>query len=259
MIHKSEDNYQFPAFIELSSVDSTNNYALSLVRSQNLTERQLEALHGTAVFAHEQYLGKGQRGKTWASASRKNVHLSLIIAPEGILLHRQFVLTALTALVARRFMEEKAGLPCSVKWPNDIYFQDRKAGGILIENIISGTEWKWAVAGIGLNINQTDFDPALPNPVSLKQITGKEFDCVELAKELSRDVFEAVSGYRMQVAGDLLSEYNRRLYKRGEKVKLKKDNRVFEATIKEVAENGQLVVETGMEERFDFGEVSFII
>lgn len=265
-----EDNYQFPAFIELPTVDSTNNYALSLLRNADMTERQLTNLHKTAIFAHEQYGGKGQRGKTWLSARGQNIHLSLIIMPKPLQLHQQFSLTALTALATREFMEEISDQSFAIKWPNDIYFQDRKAGGILIENIISGREWKWAVIGVGLNINQTSFEPQLQNPVSLKQVTGKDFDCLDLARRLADTVFGGIAdlrttaGNRLQVTGEktltsFIENYNKHLYKRGKKVKLKKGGRVFEATVKEVTEHGQLVVEHGMEERFDFGEVSWVL
>lgn len=273
MAQQNEDNLQFSRFIELESIDSTNNYALDLARAKNLTDRQSATLHGCTVFAHEQREGKGQRGKRWSSASGENVQMSLILTPHPLKLHRQFVLSAMIALAVRDFMAEKSGKEFYIKWPNDIYFQDRKAGGILIENIISGNDWKWAVAGIGLNINQTEFDPALPNPVSLKQIAGREFDCLELARELSIGFFNTFENYFLGNTSHpepripnpeprtphLLSEYNKHLYKRGQKVKLKKDNRVFEAVIKEVAENGQLIVETAIEERFDFGEIGFII
>ena len=262
MLQQNADNLQFPRFIELESIDSTNNYALDLARSQNLTDRQVANIHGTTIFAHEQRNGKGQRGKKWDSATGKNVQMSLIIAPAPLKLHQQFILSAMIAVAVRDFIADITGEEIFIKWPNDIYFQDRKAGGILIENIILGREWKWAIAGIGLNINQTDFNPELPNPVSFKQITGREFDCVELAKELSAAVFEKIADCRLHItdySAKILKDYNDHLYKLGQTVKLKKENRVFEAAIKEVAANGQLVVQTAMEERFDFGEVVWVI
>lgn len=292
MTQENEDNLQFLRFIELKSIDSTNNYALDMAKMQNLTERQVDKLHGTSVFAHEQHQGKGQRGKSWTSAPGENVQTSLIIAPAPLKLHQQFVLSAMIALIVREVMSQKSGEEFTIKWPNDIYFQDRKAGGILIENIVSGTDWRWAIAGIGLNINQTEFDPHLPNPVSLKEITGKSYDCVALAKEIGRKAFGAFEEFfpngnvapirfadrrrHDEIAGEtsslvffdgtetkeisriILAEYNNHLYKRGEKVKLRKDSRVFEATIKEVTASGQLVVEHALEERFNFGEVVWL-
>jgi BirA family biotin operon repressor/biotin-[acetyl-CoA-carboxylase] ligase len=243
-------------------VDSTNNYALNLLRDQNLTERQMQKMHGTAVFAHEQFQGKGQRGKTWLSAAGENIQLSVIIAPQPLQLYSQFFLTMIVALAVRAFLEEKSGKTFSIKWANDIYFQDKKAGGILIENIIYGNGWKWAVAGIGLNINQIDFDPSLPNPVSLKQISGNNFDCVTLAKELSKKIISFFENFVQSTSAeketDLLKTYNAHLYKRGEKVRLKKNNRIFETTIKEVTANGLLITEHGMEESFSFGEVEWV-
>ena len=260
MAQQNQDN-----FIELPLVDSTNNYARQLLKEQNLTERQGHNLHGTTIFAHHQWQGKGQRGKSWQSAPGENLQMSLILNPQPLLLQQQFSLSMLVALAVRQFFADKSGSDIVIKWPNDIYFQDRKAGGILIENIITGAEWRWAIVGIGLNINQTSFDPLLPNPVSLKQITGKSFHCVELAKELSKKVSGIVTSCRLPVTGsptplfNVLKEYNAHLYKRGQKVKLKKDSRVFETTVKEITLNGQLVVEHGVEERFEFGEVTWVI
>ena len=144
-------------FIELLSVDSTNNYALTKLHA-GLTQ------HGAAFFAHEQIAGKGQRGKTWISEKDANLILSVVINPHHLLeLTQQFLLSACVAVSAAEFFSRYAGDATRIKWPNDLYWSDRKAGGILIENIIgsqrSDTEspiasWLWAVAGIGININQ---------------------------------------------------------------------------------------------------------
>lgn len=252
------DGQAFPPVIELLSVDSTNNYALSLLKHPKLTERQGQTMHGLAVFAHEQYAGKGQRGKKWQSQKGENIHLSVVLDPRKIALQQQFILIAIVALAVRGFFDRYAQSDISIKWPNDIYFRDRKAGGILIENIISGNEWRWAVAGIGLNINQTDFEPAIAKKaVSLKQITGKSFDCFELAQTLRDDLLKEYDNYNANAA-EVLAGYNRYLYKKNEKVSLEKDGQVFEAIIKEVLPTGQLAACTDMELRFDFGGVSWV-
>ncbi|MCH5600349.1 biotin--[acetyl-CoA-carboxylase] ligase [Niabella ginsengisoli] len=246
--------------IELSSIDSTNNYALSLLKGPNLTERQENVGHGSAVFAHEQFAGKGQRGKTWLSHSGENVHLSVIINPEKIGLQRQFLLIAIIALAVRDFFDHYAQSDISIKWPNDIYFKERKAGGILIENVISGKEWKWAVAGIGLNINQIDFQKVKERiPVSLKQITGKSFDCFELAKELRNEIMNRYEYVMMSQSVDaIIEEYNHYLFKKNEKVYFEKEGKTFEALVKEVLPTGQLIVQTDVEMNFDFGEVKWL-
>ncbi len=249
-------------FIELLSVDSTNNYALTKLHA-GLTQ------HGAAFFAHEQIAGKGQRGKTWISEKDANLILSVVINPHHLLeLTQQFLLSACVAVSAAEFFSRYAGDATRIKWPNDLYWSDRKAGGILIENIIgsqrSDTEspiasWLWAVAGIGININQASFSPELKNPVSLRQITGKNFDPVALAKELC-DILEKNFKYLIINGFDTIyTTYLSLLYKKNEPVKLKKDNRVFEAIIQSVLPTGELVVKHAIEERFNFGEIEWMI
>jgi BirA family transcriptional regulator, biotin operon repressor / biotin---[acetyl-CoA-carboxylase] ligase len=250
-------------FVELQSVDSTNNYARQLIHAATLPDRQNMAQHGMAIFSHSQLAGKGQRGKTWNSEKGANIALSILIKPQGISINNQFYLSACAAVAVQVFFSRYAGDETKIKWPNDLYWQDRKAGGILIESGVQSSGsgvgvWQWAIVGIGININQTKFE-GLPNPVSLKQVTGKSFEPLVLAKEL-HDVF--VSNYNQLLtkgADEIITRYNSFLYKRNEKVKLKKDNRVFDAVIKEVSPSGRLVTQHAIEEGFDFGEVEWII
>ena len=143
---------------------------------------------GTCYFAHEQTSGKGQRGKSWATERGANIILSIVLKPDFLQPTQQFQLSASIAVAARQFFDGYDRDSIKIKWPNDIYWRDRKLGGILIENIIrskpEGGNWDWAVVGIGANINQTNFGTELKNPTSLKQITGKSFDQIELAKKL---------------------------------------------------------------------------
>jgi len=163
----------------LPRVDSTNNYAMAQIRAGL-------AKHGNGYFAAEQTAGKGQRGKGWQAEPGANIILSLVLQPHWLQVSRQFHLSAAVALGCYDFFHSLAGDDTSLKWPNDIYWRDRKAGGILIENLLSGNSWQFSVAGIGLNINQTHFPDALANPVSLRQITGREWDVPHLIKELCR-------------------------------------------------------------------------
>ena len=251
-------------FIELQSIDSTNKYAMGLIHGNHLPDGQDEPQHGMAFFAHEQTAGKGQRGKNWMSEKGSNIALSILLNPFPLSIPDQFKLSVCIAVSTWELFSKYAGDETQIKWPNDIYWRDRKAGGILIENIIQSSQsaigsWQWAVAGIGININQTVFDPALTNPVSLKQITGKNFQPIELAKELC-----AVSenNYQLLMAGNfetLFNKYQTHLYKKDEKVKFKKDNRVFETIIKGVSETGQLITQHSIEESFEFGEIEWII
>ena len=237
---------------------------MGLIHGDHLPDGQGEAQHGMAVFTHEQTAGKGQRGKNWVSQKDLNIALSILLNPYPLSVPDQFKLSVCIAVSAWDFFLKYAGDETKIKWPNDIYWRDRKAGGILIENIVQSSQstvgsWQWSVAGIGININQTDFDPNLPNPVSLKQITGIIHEPIELAKELCSIIEK---NYQLLITGNIITLFNKyqsQLYKKDEKIKLKKGTRVFETTIKGVSETGQLITQHSIEERFEFGEVEWVL
>lgn len=251
-------------FIELQSVDSTNNYARRQIHADRLPDRQGLVQHGMVVFAHEQTAGRGQRGKVWTAEPGLNIAISIVINPAPISLSDQFQLSACTALAVHEFFLKYAIDKTSIKWPNDLYWQDRKAGGILIESVVGTREsgissWDWAIVGIGININQTSFPAWLPNPVSLKQITGCDYKVLTLAKELcsvfQRFYVELIhSGFE-----NIFKLYNKHLYKKGENIKLKKDNRIFDAELRGVGPSGKLIVRHAIEEEFAFGEVGWVL
>ena len=247
-------------FIELQSVDSTNNYARALIRGEHLPERQGEARHGMAVFAQQQTAGKGQRGKSWEAEKDTGIALSVLLKPGFLGTGQQFQLSATVAVAVQAFFRKYAGDETKIKWPNDLYWQDRKAGGILIENSLSGSgTWEWAIVGIGININQVQFPEDLPNPVSLKQITGKESDPCLLAKELCNYMNEPYNRLCQEGFPGIYHDYCSHLYKNGQVVKLKKETRVFEALVKNVTPEGRLLVQHAIEEEFNFGEVEWVI
>ena len=246
-------------FIELQSIDSTNKYAMTLVHQNQLPDGHGEPQHGMVIFTHEQTAGKGQRGKVWASEKGANIALSILLNPSPLSITKQFRLSICIAVSVADFFTKYAGDETKIKWPNDLYWRDRKAGGILIENVIRDNEWEWSVAGIGININQTSFDPALPNPVSLKQITGKSFNSLQLAKEICKDI---ETNFQLLINNDFETLYNRYLnllYKKDESVKLRRDNRLFDAIIKSVTPTGELIAFHSIEERFTFGEIEWVI
>lgn len=234
----------------LNTVDSTNNYAMAKIHAGM-------ARHGMVWFAKEQTAGKGQRGKSWISDKGKNIAISLVLEADLVKLQNQFQLSMATALTCFDFFSNYAGEETIIKWPNDLYWRDRKAGGILIENIFHGRIWKWAVVGIGININQTKFDKAILNPVSLKQITGKNFNIIELAEELYDMLMKNLQ--ELKPADNMLAQYNEHLYKINKKVKLKKDGVIFDTVIKEVSANGRLITVDAFEREFDFGEVEWVL
>ena len=238
-------------FIELSSVDSTNNYAMGMIRAGM-------AYHGMAVFAHRQLKGRGQRNKKWISDGNGNIALSIIMEPRLPDKTQMFLLSMAVANGTLRVFNKYADGEALIKWPNDIYWRDRKAAGILIENTWQGEEWKFAVAGIGVNINQASFGESAPRAVSLLQITGKEHDPVLLAKELCASIETEYQLLQKDPAA-VKANYIARLYRVNEIVSFKKDGAAFPATIKTVNDLGQLVVQTQKEELLNVGEVEWVI
>lgn len=237
--------------IEIKSVDSTNNYAMEMIRKGL-------AQHGTVIFTYEQTAGKGQQGKQWLASSGENIILSVVLDTSALQVSEQFLLSMSMALATYHFFKMYAGDETSVKWPNDLYWRDRKAGGILIENIVTGNKWQWAVVGIGININQTFFEESIINAVSLKQISGKNFDPLKLARELCKNL-----DYWFQILQEgntksIVNAYNEVLYKKGETVFLKKNNVVFECIVKGVNEYGYLVTQSLMEQLYNVGEIQWI-
>ena len=128
-------------FTELSTVDSTNIYAMEQIQA-NL------AVHGAAFFAREQTAGKGQRGKHWEAVPGENILLSVVLNTQFLVITQQFHLSVMVALACYDFLELYITDELSIKWPNDLYWRDRKTAGILIETSLSGNKWPWAVAGI---------------------------------------------------------------------------------------------------------------
>ena len=236
----------------LDTVDSTNNYAMAKVHAGM-------ASHGMAWFTQQQTAGKGQRGKGWETEPGKNIAMSLVLQPEPLNAKLQFYLSAAIALACFEFFSGYAGDETKIKWPNDLFWRDRKAGGVLIENVFHGKKWKWAIAGIGININQTNFDKSMKNPVSLKQITGKEFDTVALAKELYAMLMKNISELNAKSSEKILEDYNKHLYKLNNNVVLKKDDINFNTVIKAVSPEGRLLTVDAVDRQFDFGEVEWVL
>jgi BirA family transcriptional regulator, biotin operon repressor / biotin---[acetyl-CoA-carboxylase] ligase len=241
------------SFIELESVDSTNNYAMARAAAGM-------ASHGMLIFAYDQWAGKGQRGKTWTSIPGENIILSAVLQPVPLPVTQPFPLSACIALACRDFFSHYSGAEeTTIKWPNDLYWRDRKAGGILIENSFKGNQWALAVAGMGININQVQFPATARNPVSLRQITGQVFDVVKLARELGDCLDRRYSALEAGSAAGLVEEYNNCLYKRGQTVRLKKGTAVFETMVEGVSPQGELLTRDVLERRFQFGEVEWVI
>ena len=243
MAAESINNVTGKRFIELLSVDSTNNYAMRQVHSG-------AAMHGDAYFAFEQTAGKGQFNKQWLSGKGENIILSIVLDTSVLDINRQFLLNMIVALSARQLFNKYTTETIKIKWPNDIYCRDRKAAGILIENVIRGKTWQFAIVGVGANINQTHFSEHLKNPVSLKQLTGKHYDVVELAKELCT----LLDGLK----GGILEKYNEHLHKLNEVADFKEGSTMFSGVVKEVNEFGNIIIDSGIEKAYQSGQIEWL-
>ena len=236
--------------IILENVDSTNNYAMAMVL-------KAEAVSSSGVFAREQTAGKGRRGKAWKSKSGENIILTVTEQMQWLPLQHQFQLSVAVALGCFDFVSKYIKENIKIKWPNDIFINDRKAGGILIENAVKGNLWQWAIIGIGININQEDFDKEI-SAVSLKQITGANYDVIELGGELLETVIKRIDQLKSGEFKNLIHIYNENLFCRNKIAKLRKGNIVFETKIKKVNPFGELITKDVIERKFKFNDVEWL-
>ncbi|MBK7938970.1 MAG: biotin--[acetyl-CoA-carboxylase] ligase [Lewinellaceae bacterium] len=241
---------------------STNDYAADLVAKSTPPE-------GTVVRAASQTAGRGQFGSRWESAAGQNLTLSVIFYPNWLEAGAQFYLSMAVSLALHdtvRHLSTTTSRPPSpeikIKWPNDLYIGDRKAGGILIQNALSGRLLQSSVVGIGLNINQLEFDAAIPNPTSTALAFGRDFDLETVSDKLleclERRYLQLKSGRRAAVK----AEYEEQLYRLGVPAHFERaDGAEFLAVILGVGADGRLYVEQepGREEVFDLKEIRFLI
>lgn len=239
--------------IELESVDSTNNYAKQLLQNGRPVE-------GTIVFAHEQHTGRGQMGNSWKTEAGKNLTLSIILYPDFLDADKQFFLNMAISLAVKDFCESVLPDEIKIKWPNDTYWRDKKVGGILIENTINGSRLSSSVVGIGININQEQFDEALPNPVSLLQIANFNFKLSSLIEGLSVFIEKYYLQLRQLHFNFLDKGYTVALYRYQQTHAFKKGEQLLRGEINGVAKDGKLILHSnGKELRFAFKEIEFVI
>ena len=221
--------------------------------------------HGTAIAAHAQTAGRGQRGNHWESEPGKNLTFSLLIRPTQLVASRQFELSQIVAIavtnVLRRHLNTKN---VYIKWPNDIYYDDKKICGILIENTLTGSRVDYSIVGIGINVNQLKFVSDAPNPVSMALITGKQYDLDMLLEEFIHEIIDDFDAYQANPQGTVLAAHYRFMMWRGEGFWPYHDNitgRDFEARIAAIAPSGHITLATtgGAFHTFAFKEVTAVL
>ena len=227
----------------IASTNSTNTLLRELIAKGEWPEGE------HFLYAGYQTAGRGQTGNGWESEAEKNLLCSILLP--------------VVAVAVQRLLGEAF----TIKWPNDIYYGDKKVAGILVENAIIGNEIKYSIAGIGLNVNQVEWQSDAPNPVSLKQITGRTYDIDALMQKLYEQVQKALQE-------DVWDYYKAHLYRRegfwpfverevttaptmnaGQEAKEQ-----FRACIEDVLPTGEIVLrdQQGKERKYHFKQVKYI-
>lgn len=235
--------------IYLDEVDSTNRYLLEY--------QPAEGEDATICVADFQTAGRGCGSNSWESERGKNLLFSLLIHPTDIEAREQFHISMAISLAICDAMQSYGMKDVSVKWPNDIYWKDKKLCGILIENRLSGTFIRDSIIGIGLNVNQDVFLSDVPNPVSMRQILGREFN----RDEVLRRILAKLNVCRCMVDFTYM-RYNAMLYRRGKGFFPFRDaSGNFMAEILESDRSGLLMLrkQGGEVQSYAFKEVQFII
>lgn len=235
--------------IHLSEVDSTNNYANQLLRQSVINE-------GDIVITDNQQLGKGQRGNTWFSEPKMNLTFSLILKPKFLQVAQQFYLTKAISLSIVKVLKHYLDKNISIKWPNDIYVENKKIAGILIENTLAGSAISSSIVGIGINVNQSDFGEI--NATSLINERLQKFDLNEVLEELCKTIEQH---YIKLKTNHLIfdTEYLTYLMGLNEMRGFEISNKKISGSIKGVNKIGQLEVEINNNvEVFNLKEIRFI-
>lgn len=239
-------------YIHLEETRSTNSHLLA--EAPSLPDR-------TVVYTYCQTAGRGQKGNSWESEPHKNLAFSLLLKRPPVEVRQQFCISQAVSVAICDFLSQFAE-GFKVKWPNDIYHYDSKICGILIENSLDGKHIAHSVIGVGININQTRFLSDAPNPISLKQITGDDYDL----DQLLRDVCQRISDlcrFEPEQLDALHSRYMQCLYRNDGKLHPWQlpDGTRFEAAIYHVAPDGMLTLRhaDGTAHSYAFKEVKHII
>lgn len=240
--------------LTLKEVNSTNDFL------KNLLSNSKPLPEGTVIMAESQFAGRGQQQNKWHSEPGKNLTFSVLLNPTFLAVADQFDLNRVISLGVVDALEPLLGNYLKIKWPNDIYYGDKKLGGILIENLIQGIQLKHAVVGIGLNINQNSFPVEAINAISLKQILHKDYDLRVLLSDICSHIEAWYIKLRDSKKETVRIAYLDRLYWLNQQKQFSSNNSTFMGVITNVKNNGLLVVinEQGVELEFSLKEIEFL-
>lgn len=240
-------------FIHLEETGSTNSY-FKLLREKG----NVDAF--TVATAEYQSAGRGQRGNFWESERTRNLTFSIYIRPAFLLAKKQFLLSQIISLSIKEELDRYATGFC-IKWPNDIYHNEQKICGILIENNLTEDRISESIIGIGVNINQQIFNSTAPNPVSLRKITGDEYDREMILKHILCRFYDYYRMLEKESLTELANKYHKALFRKEGFHLFSDKNGKFSAKTQRVEPDGTLVLldTKGCERNYNFKEVSFIL
>lgn len=245
------------SIVYIDEVPSTNEYLQELIRQEK------DLCDGLTVCARSQTRGKGQIGNSWVSEPGQNLTFSVLFHPIFLVPQYQFCLSQAVSLAVYdtlvSLVSPMEAVHFSIKWPNDIYYKDRKLGGILIENQIQAKHISHSIIGIGLNINQKSFPEALPNPISLTMITGETYHLEKVLDKMQAQLLERYRELYEQGATAIQLAYHQHLYRYRQIHEFSDGKDTFEASILHVEDDGKLVLQLadGTIRKFYFKEIYF--
>lgn len=241
------------------TIHSTNSYLKELNGGDADYDMEL-------VTTEYQTAGRGQKGNSWESENGKNLLFSLLFHPRDIGANRQFCISEIISLsVVNALKQVSEGVvdasDFSVKWPNDIYWKEKKIAGILIENDLVGHNIKDCIIGVGLNVNQSCFVSDAPNPVSLYNIVGTQIDRESLLSTIMTNFIAYIERLYLNNISDIHREYMSNLFRRSGIHHYRDVNGLFQASIKDVRDDGRLILldTDGNQRIYEFKEVSIVL
>jgi BirA family biotin operon repressor/biotin-[acetyl-CoA-carboxylase] ligase len=240
-------------FVTLKEVDSTNTFLkLMLAKSEPVPE-------GTVIMAEDQVAGRGQQQNKWYSVKSESLTFSLVLYPSFLPLKDQFLLTSAVSVAIHEALYPLIGDRLKMKWPNDIYVDDKKLGGVLIENQVQGERIKSSVIGIGLNIYQVSFPEWVPNATSLKQILQTDYDIKYILLQICSHIERWYIKLKNGDVSLIQNTYRQVMYWLNETHRFKAQQQVFEGIIRGTDAAGRLQIEhSGQVYTYNLKEIEFL-
>lgn len=242
-----------PEIIQPKQTASTSTFLRELLKQRTLEECSV-------VITNNQTAGRGQPGNKWESTPNKNLTFSMVLYPNMVPASQQFIISQAVAVAIAKELEKLIST-VAIKWPNDLYSGNKKLGGILIENSLSGSIINQSIVGIGLNINQATFSEDLPNPTSVKLISGEEHELSPLFRKIMDSLIEH---YDCIASGDsekISRLYFSRLFRKSGFHRYKDAQGEFYAEIMNIDQSGYLYLKRkdGQISKYAFKEVEFLL